>query len=349
MFLVLIAVIAAVGALKGLNLIYLVVSLMISFMLVSQILSRIGLHNLSIERIVPSNIFAERPFPVEMQLTNRKRRFSSYSLTVNDIMEKTELPQRYIIKIPAGTTISASYEHQIDRRGIYTFDGIEVNSAYPLDFFVRGFIDRQSENLIVYPRIVKLNPNFLADLMTEVELRLNRPGVGTEVYGFRKYTPGDDSRTINWKLTAKTSEVTVTQFSQDQSLHIAVVFDNVVDSPDLGTGRRMSEEEIERAERFESTVTFVASISSFFIEKGYKLKLVTQTGHTDFGEGTKHLFQVLKHLALIQPIPESEVTKDIYHPSQLEQRLGILVTCEQKSRPMGHFIHTFYAHGIAKL
>jgi len=349
MFLMLIVIMAVVGALKGLNLIYLTVSMMISYMLVTQVLSRIVLHNLSIERITPDHIFSEKPFPVELRITNNKKRFASYSLAVHDIMEKTDLPERYIIKIPAGTTITAMYEHQLNHRGIYSFDGIELSTLYPLDFFIRGFVLRQLENAIVYPKIVRLNPNFLAELMTDIEQRLNRPGAGSEVYGFHKYQPGDDSRDINWKLTAKRSEVTVTKFSQDQNLHMAVVFDNAL-GPDAGPqSGDPDDDDTQAAERFESAVRFVASISSFFIEKGYKLKLVTHSGQTGFGEGAKHLFQVLNHLALIQPIPESEVTEDIYHPSQLEQRLGILVTFERKPIRTEHFLHTFYAHGITDI
>ena len=342
-FVLLIAVIVAVGAIKGLNLIYLVAAFMISFMLVSSLLPRIGLYNLSIERVVPSNIFAEKPFPVDLQLTNKKRRFSTYSIAINDILQNQNLPQRYIIKIPPRTTISAAYEYIIPRRGIYVYDGVKVSTLFPLDFFMRGFIQHKEENIIVYPKIVKLNPNFLADLMTEMEMRLNRPGLGTEVYGFRRYEHGDDTRNINWKITAKTGEVIITKYSQEQNLHITVVFDNSIEDE--------IEEEKDKPDFdwFESAVTFVASISSFFIEKGYKVKLLTQSGGTGFGEGTKHLFQVLRHLAVIQLVKKTDITKDIYNPSQLEQKLGILVTCEKTHKHPNHFIHTFHARGIEKL
>jgi uncharacterized protein (DUF58 family) len=349
MFLSLIAVIFAVGAIKGLNLIYLIASLMISLMFISSLLPLIGLHNLSFERQVPASIFANKPFPVELLLTNGKKSFCSYSMAINDILENQDLPQSYIIKIPPNTTISAAYEHTIPRRGVYAFDGTKVMTLYPLDFFSRGFVRRKEEKIIVYPKIVKLNPNFLADLMTEIEVRLNRPGIGTEVYGFRKYEPGDDTRNINWKITAKSSEVTVTKFSQEQNLHIAIVFDNGLHSTIPDGEKTLAGRPAVELEWFESAVTFVASISSFFIEKGYKVKLVTQSGETGFGEGTKQLYQVLRHLAVIQPIPEPEITKDLYHPSHLEQKLGILITCEKKDKPMGHFIHTFHARSIEEL
>ena len=349
LFLALIGVIFAVGAIKGLNLIYLIAAFMISFMFVSSFLPLIGLYNLSIDRLLPSNIFAQKPFPVEILLANRKKRFASYSIVVFDMFEGRELPRRYVIKIPPQTAISASYEHIIQHRGIYTFHGSKITTSYPFDFFIRGFTQRKEEKTVVYPKIVKLNPNFLADLMSEIQLHLNRPGAGTEVYGFRIYDPGDDIRNINWKITAKTSEVTVTKFSQEQNLHIAIVFDNSI-SIDLPAQENHDKEKpFHELEWFESAVTFVASILSFFIEKGYKVKLVTQSGETSFGEGAKHLFQALHQLAVIQPVRESDITKGIYHPSHLEQKLGILVTCEKKQIPAGHFIHTFYARGISKL
>lgn len=349
LFLLLIVGVAAVGAVKRLNLIYLIVSFMISFMLVSQLLSRVGLYSLSVRRIVPVHIFAEKPFPVEIQITNRKRTFACYSLTVNETIDGAELPERYLIKIPPETTVSATYEHRMNHRGAYQFEGTRISTRFPLDFFVRGFLEQNDEEIVIYPKVVKLNPNFLADLMTEIDARLNRPGPGSEVYGFRKYAHGDDSRTINWKLTAKTSEVTVTKFSEDQDLHMVVVFDNFMDGEPQETPAAGKDVKAEEMKRFDSAVRFVASISSFFIEKGYKLKLVTQDGASDFGEGAKHLFRVLRRLALIQPTPAADARNDIYHPSQLEGRLGILVTYAHEHPPSGHFIHTFYARGIKEL
>ena len=340
-FILLIAVIFSVAVLKGLNLIYLIAAFMISFMFVSSILALIGLFNISIERIIPSNIFAEKAFPIDLRLTNNKRRFSTYSITINDILQKQELSKRYIIKIPPKMTISAGYEHILPRRGIYMYDGVRISTMYPLDFFKRGYVYRKEEKIIVYPKIVKLNPNFLADLMTEIEMHLNRPGFGSEIYGFRKYQYGDDTRDINWKITAKTSEVILTKYSQEQNLHIVIVFDNVYEN------RNESHNNI--LEWFESAVTFVASISSFFIEKGFKVKLITQNGETGFGEGTKHLFQVLGQLAVIEPVLKSQIKKDLYNPAQLEQKLGLLITCSKEQKQTSHFIHVFHAKRISKL
>lgn len=342
-FILLIAVIFSVAVLKGLNLIYLIASFMISFMFVSSILALIGLFNISIERIIPSNIFAEKSFPIDLRLTNNKRRFSTYSITINDILQKQELSKRYIIKIPPKMTISAGYEHTLPRRGVYQFDGVRISTMYPFDFFRRGYIYRKEDKIIVYPKIVKLNPNFLADLMTEVEMHLNRPGFGSEIYGFRKYQYGDDTRDINWKITAKTSEVVLTKFSQEQNLHMVIVFDNVCEE------QNKSNEKGFKLEWFESAVTFVASISSFFIEKGFKVKLITQSDETGFGEGTKHLFQVLGQLAVIEPVLKSQIKKDLYNPAQLEQKLGLLITCSKEQQPIGHFTHVFHAKRISKL
>jgi len=179
--------------------------------------------------------------------------------------------------------------------------------------------------------------------MTEIEMHLNRPGFGSEIYGFKKYQYGDDTRDINWKITAKTSDVVLTKYSQEQNLHIVIVFDNVYENRNELNKKGLD------VEWFESAVTFVASISSFFIEKGFKVKLITQSDETGFGEGTKHLFRVLGQLAVIEPVLKSQIKKDLYNPAQLEQKLGLLITCSKEQNQTGHFIHVFHAKRISKL
>ncbi len=336
-FLLFAIVIGAAAVIKGINLIYLVFSMMICFMFFSSILAIISLHNLSIARVVPMHIFAGKPFPVEIVITNKKRFYPSFSLVINDILEREDLKNRYLIKVPAQTSISTTYQHCIQKRGEYTFQGLKISTNYPLDFFSRGFIVLNPEKIVVYPKIVRLNPNFLADMIIEIEKVLDREGMGSEVYGFRKYQHGDDSRFINWKLSAKTSQLIVTKFSQDQNLNVCIVFDNT-----------MNEITDESLEQFESTVTFTASVSSFFVEKGFKVKLVTHSGEIPFGEGNKQLLKMLTHLALIQPISADKATKDIYSRNVLESALGILISYEKSTRSTSNFIHTFYTHGIEK-
>jgi len=331
-FLVLTGVVGGAAFIKGINLIFLVFAMMICFALLSSVLAIVSMNNLTLARVLPTHVFAGKRFPVELILTNRKRFVPAISVTVQDTLGRRKLQPKYVIKVPPRTSGSTTYQHVIERRGEFEFRELVISTSFPLGFFARGFAMLKPETVIVYPKVVRLNPGFLSDLLSEIEHRLSKPGMGTEIFGFRKYVHGDDRRFINWKLSAKTDDLVVTQFSQDQNLQVTIVFDNALarrDEPAL--------------ERFEDTVTFAASLGSYFVEKNFKVQMLTRSGTVPFGEGNKQLLKMLTHLALIAPVGPDEGDADIYSPKRLANSIGILISQEPPAKPLPHFIHTFHA------
>jgi uncharacterized protein (DUF58 family) len=333
-FLLLTAVVGAAAFAKGINLIFLVFAVMICFALLSSVLAIVGMNNLTVARVLPTHVFAGNRFAVELILTNRKRLVPAISVVVYDTVGRERLEAKYVIKVPPRASVSTTYQHVIERRGEFEFRELVMETSFPLGFFARGFAVMNREPVIVYPKIVRLNPRFLVDLLNDIEARLNKPGMGTELFGFRRYVHGDDRRFINWKLSAKTGELIVTTFSQDQNLDVTIVFDNAVGDPNEAA-----------LARFEEAVTFAASLSSFFVEKNFKVQMLTRSGTVPFGEGNKQLLKMLTHLALIEPAAPSAVTDDIYNPKRLGNSIGILISNEPTEKPLPHFIHTFHAAG----
>ncbi len=348
----------------GRNVIYLVCSLLVSFMFVSSLMATISLYRLRLARIVPQHIFSRKPFLVETVVTNEKEFFPSFSLVVSNLLDGKELQGRYILKLPAKSSVSVAHKYLIEKRGRYTFHGIQVATTYPLDLFLKGYLVTDPEPILVYPRIVKLNPNFLNAMVSEIENQVNRAGLGAELYGFKKYQSGDDSRFINWRLSAKTRDLLVTKYCQEESLKLCVVFDNWMNcrpaklgglgvlAREKGRGefsqrrRGRQDEEKRKAdaiEKFESAVTFVASLCSFFVEAGFKVKLVTRSEVIPYGEGNKQLYEILKHLALIQPAEEQKSAVDIYSREHPESGIGLLVYCEDRPAVVGNFSRVFDA------
>ncbi len=314
----------------GRNVIYLVFSLMVSFMLVSSVVATISLHRLRFARLIPQHIFSGRPFVVQTTVTNDKKLFSSFSLMVSNIFNQRELKGRYVPKLPAESSVCVAHKYLIERRGRHTFHGIRVATTYPVELFLKGYVATQPETIVVYPRIVKLNLHFLRDIISEIEDQVNRPGLGTDLYGFRKYQNDDDSRFINWKLSAKTRDLVVTKYCREENLKVCVVFDNLLHRIDESS-----------REKFESAVTLAASLCSFFIDRGYKVKLVSGDKGIPYGEGDEQLYEILEHLALIEPKTGEEASTDFYSPGIMESGIGLLVYCEEKPRDIGNFSHVF--------
>jgi uncharacterized protein (DUF58 family) len=330
-FILLTVVVGIVAFAKGINLIFLVFATMICFALLSSIIAVVSMKQLTLTRVLPTHVFAGNPFPVELILSNRKRWLPAISVVVHDTLGRETLQPKYIVKVPPRASVSTTYQHVIEHRGEFEFRELVTSTSFPLGFFRRGFAVLKRESVIVYPKIVQLNPNFLANILSDIETHLNKPGMGTEIFGFRRYVHGDDRRFINWKLSAKTDGLVVTQFSQDQNLEVTIVFDNAL---------------VPRApaalDRFEEMVTFAASLGSFFVEKGFKVQMLTRSGTIPFGEGNKQLVEMLTHLALIEPVEPSAETDEIYDPRMLANSIGILIAYEPAERPLPHFVHAFH-------
>jgi len=326
------AVILLAAMTTGRNVVYLIFSLILSFMFVSAMIAAITLHCLRVSRLVPQHIFSGNPFLVETRVANDKQFFPSFSLMVSNILNQKELKGRYILKLPPQSSVSVAHKYLIERRGRYTFHSVKVSTTFPPELFLKGYLVMEPETIIVYPRLVRLNPHFLNDMVSEIENQVNRAGLGTDLYGFRKYQDGDDSRFINWKLSAKTRDLVVTTYCHEQSLKVCVVFDNLLHRIDQSS-----------RERFESAVTLAASLSSFFIESGFKVKLVSRNDELPYGQGTKQLYEILRYLALIEPTTGENATVDPYSPEILESGMGFLVCCEGKSRNIGNFARVFDA------
>jgi uncharacterized protein (DUF58 family) len=320
----------------GRNVIFLLFSLLLSFLFVSSLLATISLSRLRVQRLLPKHIFSGKPFLMETRVTNEKEFFPSYSLIVRNLLNQEELQGRYVLKLPAKSSVSVAHKYLIEKRGRYEFQGIKVTTTHPLDLLLKGYVLKASETIVVYPRIVRLNPNFLNAMVTEIENQANRPGLGTDLYGFRRYQHGDDSRFINWRLSAKNQDLIFTKYCQDQNLNVSIVFDTLMPAVDE-----------ESLQRFESAVTFVASLSSFFLESGYKVKLVTPDKAIAFGEGNKQLYRILRHLALIGPAVAPESPLDVSSRDHVKDAVGLLVTCNGNRGNRGHFLRVFNTEAMS--
>jgi uncharacterized protein (DUF58 family) len=308
------AVILFAAMTTGRNAVYLLFSFVISFMIVAAILATINLYRLRIERSLPQYVFAGKPFPVETRVTNRKKTFPSLSLKISYALNQKELKGPYVLKLPARSSVSITPEYLIERRGSYTFHGVKVSTTFPPELFLKGCVLMEPETIIVYPRIVRLPPQFLNDMASEVENQINRAGLGSDLYGFRKYQDGDDSRFINWRLSAKTQQLLVNKYCHEENLKVCVVFDNLVARIDESS-----------KEKFELAVTFAASLCAHFIERGFKVKLVSRSQQLPYGEGNEHLYDMLKHLALIEPTTGEYATVNPYASDAMGSGTGLLL------------------------
>ncbi|MGD6745101.1 DUF58 domain-containing protein [Streptomyces sp. BH106] len=135
---------------------------------------------------------------------------------------------RHRVNIPAGERRRVTTRLQPTRRGDRTADRVTIRSYGPLGLFTRQGTHRVPWTVRVLPPFHsrKHLPSKLARLR-ELDGRTSvlTRGEGTEFDSLREYVPGDDTRSIDWRATARHSAVAVRTWRPERDRHILLVLD----------------------------------------------------------------------------------------------------------------------------
>jgi uncharacterized protein (DUF58 family) len=131
----------------GNNLIYILASALLSYMLVSGAFGRRNLMDLRIELEVPDEIFAGSEVPVGIRLINQRRFMPAFLIRVT--IEKMHcLFSCVSAKSAAKQFCSIEFEH----RGEYLIRDIHISSVFPFNFFTRARKLQHSRQLICFSK-----------------------------------------------------------------------------------------------------------------------------------------------------------------------------------------------------
>jgi uncharacterized protein (DUF58 family) len=114
-------------------------------------------------------------------------------------------------------------------RGEYVFGNLNLYASSPLKIVKQRFVFQKDQMVPVYPSIIQMQQyDFLAinNKLTEFGLKkIRRIGHTQEFEQIKEYVRGDDFRTINWKATAKHSQLMVNQYQDEKSQPIYSLID----------------------------------------------------------------------------------------------------------------------------
>lgn len=325
----------------GNNLLYLVLGLMLSFITASGILSEVMLRKVSIHREFPRHIFAQQPAPVTVTLTNRKRYLASFSLLVEDFSQPgfsekkrrfsrffrkrsrvENSPQaqrsdsrRYVLKIPARQDATVTYPITFPTRGWHLPGKIKISTRYPFGFFLKSatFIETE-EQVLVYPAIEQLHPEDFPRFFGRAgEFDAAKKGRGTELYGIREYVRGDGYTRIHWKSTAKQIRLMTKEFEDEERKKIALILDVSL----AGAVNAQRSRHIERA------ISLTTSYILHYAKQHFHIQLITPEYQSKFDDGQRHVFALLKELAILQPAT-GKAASTVANVIPYVQRAGVM-------------------------
>ena len=280
----------------GNNLLYLILAMMLSFIILSGILSEQTLRHLKIERTLPAHPFAGNPTPIAVHLRNGKRRFSSFSFLVQEGKQSDiESKPLYIYHLGPRKNLVLTSQILFHKRGLHHLKGIRFETTFPFGFFEKSLFSKNPDDVVVFPKLISL-PDHIVTLLGGLgdSREVHLPGHGSNVRNLREYTPCDDARAIHWKASARQGGLLVKEFEHEEQQQLILSLYNFTAQP---------ADDIKRA-ALEHAVSLAASLAHHWLMLGHSLELQTLSGGIPMGNGHAQLLDVFRFLAMIQPVEE---------------------------------------------
>lgn len=286
LFFTLAVAVAAINT--GNNLFYLLLAMMLSIILMSGITAEYCLRRLEFHRHLPDLVYVGEPMTATVVMANRKSRFPSFSLHLWDVAGAQEIDRGLMVwQLKPGASHIVSYPLMATRRGPLRFDGVCVGTSFPFGLFHKKAYYPLNGSVLVAPMIRSVDSALFQGLpLFGQDFSLPRKGHGNELYNLRQYHAGDDSRTIHWLSTARTSKLMVREMEAEDQRRVTLI---------LSLLAPLSHETL-----FEEAVSLTASMARDLGERGYQIRLVVGAARSHFGQGEAHLLRLMEMLALCE-------------------------------------------------
>lgn len=280
----------------GNNLLYLLLALMLSFLVLSGILSETSLRGIQIERSLPREVFAGHPNRVVLSIRNTLRRNASFAITIEDQIDSSngfEVAGRvFALCIPAQSRVAGCYLFEPKLRGDCHFSGFRVSTRFPFGLFVKSRLLDCAETGVVYPCLSRVAiQSDRSSQRSESDRGTTLSPDGDEIAGVRDFVTGDSRRRIHWRSTLRAGRLLVGEGEAISHRELEVHLDWPSQSH-----ASVVEERIERA----------ASEIVTHLDAGIRVGLITPTVYYRSGSGLAHRADLLTFLARLDAEPEAQ-------------------------------------------
>ena len=285
------------------NLLFIVFSATLTTFLVSGVLSRQNLRKLRVNLEIPETVEARRPYPALVKWQSLRLFWPSFSLHLEPEWPATGKKQNphpcaevgaYLPYLPPGSHRECWISLEFPRRGLYRTNGLTLSSVFPFGFVRRTRCLGQSRQVIALPELDDPEEFFETLPMVTGSTESLFRGDGSDLYSIRDYLASDNARFLDWKATAKTSQLKLREFTREDERKCCFVLDNFF--PDFDEPRHRP--------LFEKAVSLCANALRHFHDMESEVSLITPLQAIGFSASREGLVEMLKALALLEPSPE---------------------------------------------
>jgi uncharacterized protein (DUF58 family) len=221
--------VAAAAALSANNLLFLIAAAMLATLLVSGFVSRLSLAGLQVDLLLPEHISARRPTAARIRLRNLKWLMPSVSIQISgaplDGQESILRTPIYYPLLPGRVAIEEEAEVYFPRRGEHGHNLFVFTTRFPFGFIEKTINVTLRRDTLVYPAIEPRAEWEPLAAMIRGELESQSPGGEHDFYRIRPYVSSESARHLDWKSSARTSELQVREFAREQRQTLEIILD----------------------------------------------------------------------------------------------------------------------------
>src|SRR5579859_5319999 len=294
LFMLAVTLIAAAAIASANNLLFLVLATMLSVLLVSGLVSRLGLAGLELDFALPEHISAGPTVAATLAVRNVKLWMPSFSVNVSGLADEAGATAPPILTsavyfpiIPGRATLQETVELRFSRRGAHRQNSYSFSTRFPFGFLEKTAAVSLRRDVVVYPSI-EPRPGFeelLGDINGDLEAHYR--GRGHEFYRIRAYEPFESARHVDWKATAHTGGLQVREFAREQERAVEIFLDR-----DVAPGAEAW---------FEDAVECCAFLAWRLSQQGASVRFHSQDLQFRVPEEGP-VYTILKYLALVYPL-----------------------------------------------
>lgn len=179
------------------------------------------------------------------------------------------------VEIPARGESDQAYQVRSERRGRYRLESFVMRAGRPGALMERQLRIHVPGEVRVYPRFATSDEVRLLARINQQDETVRRPrriyGRGTDFESLLTYSPGEDLRTVDWKVSAKRGFLVSRNLQTERGQQISVMIDG---------GRRMAES-IGEYSRFEYALNAAVMLSHVAQRRGDAVAVSTFSDRVD--------------------------------------------------------------------
>lgn len=314
----------------GNNLLFLILSCLVSIILMSGILSSISLAGIELRIGLPEHLFAGQTVRAHVEIINGKLTLPSFALRVEAVVPKNS-PAAALLEtpvffpyLPRQQNMKQSVPVTFLKRGLHVQDTFKIVTRFPFGFLQKARRIVLKSEALVYPSVESNSE--LSEIFPGIDgsIESYHKGRGQDLHALREYVPTDSASHVHWKASARAGSLMVREFAREDDFRVLLVLDP-------HPGELPENSNTVSSERFERAVTTCAGIAWHFYQRNAFLQFRSAGIETSLAPAEENIFAILRHLAVAQPQPTEAQDALLQDLAASPDLFKVIVT----SRPRG--------------